>query len=113
VSSVLSGLVDGEAVILGVDGVPDFNVLHSRKHDDEVQPYAFDILTLDGAAKTANENASIFTIARLLTDQSKLTNHNPWQDRGNLIVMGPWNGRCPFSGERVMLQLLQTICCVR
>src|SRR5260370_41058121 len=33
---------------LGVDGVPDFNVLHSRKHDDEVQPYAFDILTLDG-----------------------------------------------------------------
>ena len=41
-------MVDGEAVILGVDGVPDFNVLHSRKHDDEVQPYAFDILTLDG-----------------------------------------------------------------
>jgi len=33
---------------LGVDGVPDFNVLHSRKHDDEVQLYAFDILTLDG-----------------------------------------------------------------
>jgi hypothetical protein len=41
-------LVDGEAVILGVDGVPDFNVLHSRKHDDEVKPYPFDILTLDG-----------------------------------------------------------------
>ncbi len=41
-------MVDGEAVILGVDGVPDFNVLHSRKHDEEVQPYAFDILTLDG-----------------------------------------------------------------
>jgi hypothetical protein len=40
-------LVDGEAVILGVDGVPDFNVLHSRKHNDEVQPYALDILTLD------------------------------------------------------------------
>ena len=45
---MLSRLVDDEAVILGVDGVPDFNVLHSRKHDDEVQPYAFDILTLDG-----------------------------------------------------------------
>jgi bifunctional non-homologous end joining protein LigD len=41
-------LVDGEAVILGVDGVPDFNVLHSRKHDDEVQPHAFDIPTLEG-----------------------------------------------------------------
>jgi hypothetical protein len=36
-----------------------------------------------------NKNASIFTIARLLTDQSKLTISHPWQDRGNLIVMGP------------------------
>ena len=26
-------VIDGEAVILGVDGVPDFNALHSRKHD--------------------------------------------------------------------------------
>jgi len=31
-----------------VDGVSDFNALHSRKHDDEVQLYAFDILALDG-----------------------------------------------------------------
>ena len=29
-------------MILGVDGVPDFDALHSRKHDDEVQLYAFD-----------------------------------------------------------------------
>jgi bifunctional non-homologous end joining protein LigD len=36
--------LDGEAVILGVDGVADFNALHSRKHDREVQFYAFDIL---------------------------------------------------------------------
>src|SRR5258705_7873269 len=28
-----------------------------------------------------NKNASILTIASLLTDQSKLTIHNPWQDR--------------------------------
>jgi bifunctional non-homologous end joining protein LigD len=41
-------VIDGEAVILGVDGIPDFNALHSRKHDDEVQVYAFDILALDG-----------------------------------------------------------------
>ena len=41
-------VIDGEAVILGVDGVPDFNVLHSRKHEEEVQLYAFDIMTLDG-----------------------------------------------------------------
>jgi bifunctional non-homologous end joining protein LigD len=41
-------IIDGEAVILGVDGIPDFNALHSRRLDDEVQLYAFDILALDG-----------------------------------------------------------------
>jgi bifunctional non-homologous end joining protein LigD len=41
-------VIDGEAVVLGVDGVADFNALHSHKHDDEVQLYAFDILALDG-----------------------------------------------------------------
>ena len=40
-------MIDGEAVVLGVDGVADFNALHSRRHDDEVQLYAFDILALD------------------------------------------------------------------
>ena len=34
--------------MLGVDGIADFNALHSRRHDDEVQLYAFDILALDG-----------------------------------------------------------------
>ena len=28
-------VIDGEAVILGVDGIADFNVLHSRLHDHE------------------------------------------------------------------------------
>jgi bifunctional non-homologous end joining protein LigD len=41
-------VIDGEAVVLGVDGIADFNVLHSRKHNHEVQLYAFDILALDG-----------------------------------------------------------------
>ena len=36
------------AVMLGVDGISDFNGLHSRKHDDEVMFYAFDILVSDG-----------------------------------------------------------------
>ena len=40
--------MDGEAVILGVDGISDFNALHSRKHDDEVQFCAFDILAEGG-----------------------------------------------------------------
>jgi ATP-dependent DNA ligase len=39
-------VIDGEAVVLGVDGVADFNALHSRRQDAEVQLY--DILALDG-----------------------------------------------------------------
>ena len=38
---------DGEAVVLGVDGVSDFDALQSRRHDDEVQLYAFDMLAGD------------------------------------------------------------------
>jgi len=41
-------VIDGEAVLLGVDGISDFNGLHSRRHNDEVQLCAFDILALDG-----------------------------------------------------------------
>ncbi|WP_454629489.1 ATP-dependent DNA ligase [Bradyrhizobium cenepequi] len=43
-----SFVIDGEAVLLGVDGRSDFNGLHSRRHDDEVQFYAFDMLVSDG-----------------------------------------------------------------
>jgi ATP-dependent DNA ligase len=35
-------------VILGVDGISDFNALHSGKHNDEVQFCAFDVLAMDG-----------------------------------------------------------------
>ena len=35
-------------MLLGVDGISDFNALHSRKQDDEVQHYAFDCPALDG-----------------------------------------------------------------
>jgi len=41
-------VIDGEAVVLGVDGISDFNALHFGKQNDEVQLYAFDILALDG-----------------------------------------------------------------
>src|SRR6266576_3815871 len=43
-----SFVIDGEAVLLGVDGISDFDGLHSRRHDAEVQFYAFDILMSDG-----------------------------------------------------------------
>jgi bifunctional non-homologous end joining protein LigD len=41
-------VLDGEAVILGVDGISDFNALHSGKHSEEVQLCAFDLLAMDG-----------------------------------------------------------------
>jgi bifunctional non-homologous end joining protein LigD len=43
-----SFVLDGEGVLLGVDGIADFNGLHSRKHDDEAQLYAFDVLMSAG-----------------------------------------------------------------
>ena len=41
-------VIDGEAVLLGVDAISDFNGLHGRKHDREVEFYAFDMLVSDG-----------------------------------------------------------------
>src|SRR5271154_5480384 len=41
-------VIDGEAVILGVDGVSDFDALHSGRRNEEVQLYAFDMLAGDG-----------------------------------------------------------------
>src|ERR1700741_324564 len=41
-------VIDGEAVILGVDGISDFNALHSGTHNEEVQLCAFDLLAMDG-----------------------------------------------------------------
>jgi bifunctional non-homologous end joining protein LigD len=43
-----SFVIDGEAVLLSVDGVSDFNGLHSRRHDAEVQFYVFNMLLSDG-----------------------------------------------------------------
>jgi bifunctional non-homologous end joining protein LigD len=34
-----SFVIDGEAVLLGADGRSDFNGLHSRQHDEQVQFY--------------------------------------------------------------------------
>jgi bifunctional non-homologous end joining protein LigD len=39
-------ILDGEVV--AVDGISDFEALHSRQHDEEIQLYAFDILAYDG-----------------------------------------------------------------
>jgi bifunctional non-homologous end joining protein LigD len=41
-------VIDGEAATLGVDGVSDFNALHSNKHNDQVQLCVFDVMAIDG-----------------------------------------------------------------
>ena len=41
-------MLDGEAVVLNVDGMSDFTALQSRRHDHEVQFYAFDMLAGEG-----------------------------------------------------------------
>ena len=43
-----SFVIDGEAVVLGVNGSSDFDSLYSRKHDHEAQFNAFDMLAGDG-----------------------------------------------------------------
>jgi hypothetical protein len=58
-------VLDGEAVILGVDGVSDFNALHFGKHNEEVQLCAFD---LANAKLTSPKIAQ--KILRLVLNQS-------------------------------------------
>jgi ATP-dependent DNA ligase len=43
-----SFVLHGEAVLLGVHGRSDFDGLHSRQHNDDVQFYAFDVLMTEG-----------------------------------------------------------------
>ena len=58
-------MIDGEAVLLGVDGRSDFDGLHSRQHDEEVQFYAFDMLVNSTEAKPAPHGTLLRVIARL------------------------------------------------
>jgi ATP-dependent DNA ligase len=44
-----SFVLDGEGLILRQDDLSDFDRLHTRRHDDEVQLLGFDLLELDGA----------------------------------------------------------------
>jgi bifunctional non-homologous end joining protein LigD len=44
-----SFVLEGEVVLLGVDDRSDFNGLYSRRHNDKVRPYAFDLLAAGGA----------------------------------------------------------------
>jgi len=41
-------VIDGEICVLDLQGISDFNALHSNRHNEEAQLYAFDILALEG-----------------------------------------------------------------
>jgi bifunctional non-homologous end joining protein LigD len=41
-------MIDGEICVLDVRGISDFNALHSNRHNEEAQLYAFDIVVLEG-----------------------------------------------------------------
>ena len=55
-----------------VDGVSDFNALHSHKHDHEVQFYAFDALALDAEDLRASLEPAEVQLARLLETGCRL-----------------------------------------
>jgi ATP-dependent DNA ligase len=41
-------VIDGEICVLDVQGISDFNALHSNRLNDEAQLYAFDLVAIDG-----------------------------------------------------------------
>ncbi|WP_347337084.1 hypothetical protein [Bradyrhizobium retamae] len=45
--------------VIGVDGVSDFNALHSGKHNEKVQLCAFDVLALDATIIWMRFRASV------------------------------------------------------
>ena len=77
-------VLDGEAVVLGVDGVSDFDALFSGRHDDEVQLCAFDVLALDGDdLRPLPLSARKARLARLLARRPEGLFINPFE-RGDI-----------------------------
>jgi bifunctional non-homologous end joining protein LigD len=73
-------VLDGEAVVLNVDGLSDFAALHSRRHDDEVQFYAFDMLAGDGDDfRRLTLSMRKANLARLLRNRSEGIHAAPFE----------------------------------
>jgi bifunctional non-homologous end joining protein LigD len=72
-------VIDGEAVVLCLDGMPDFNALHSGKHNAEVQLCAFDVLAVDG------EDLRDLTLSMRKTNLERLL-----RGRSDGIVVNPF-----------------------
>jgi hypothetical protein len=82
-------VIDGEALILGVDGIADFNGLHSRQHDEEVQLYAFDIV--------ASWRSTVRICAACRYPCERPTTRAPagWHLRGAFRARRDWPGPLP------------------
>lgn len=42
-------LIDGEGIVFNKHGMPEFRLIHGKRHDHEVMLAAFDLLEIDGA----------------------------------------------------------------
>jgi bifunctional non-homologous end joining protein LigD len=60
-------VIDGEAIVRGVDGYSGFNALHSNKHDDEVELIAFDVLAMNGDLRRLPLSMRKANLQRLLS----------------------------------------------
>ena len=73
------------------DGISDFDALRSRRHDDEVQLYAFDILTMDGDdLRKLPLHLRKNSLARLLERRPQGIFVSEFERRGNRA--GPFRG---------------------
>ncbi|MCP3395177.1 hypothetical protein NLM27_41270 [Bradyrhizobium sp. CCGB12] len=86
-------MIDGKAVILGVDGTSDFNALHSRKLEHEVQLYAFDILSVGG------ENLLPFQLHMRKANLEQLLARWPDGDQSEARSGPTCSGRLPHGLE--------------
>ena len=94
-------VLDGEAAILGVDGVSDFNALHSRKNDHEVQFCAFDVM-VEGGDDVRGLPLSMrkANLARLLARRPEGIFVNPFE-RGE-IGPGLFQAACQMGLEELV-----------
>src|SRR3954453_11106863 len=65
-----SFVIDGEAVVLGPDGISDFEGLHGGRCNADVRLYAFDLLADDGVGYARRDAANPQAVARKLLKRS-------------------------------------------
>ena len=76
--------IDGEAVVIGPDGLTDFEALRRRGAGDMAVLYAFDLMELDG-----NDMRSLPIETRRATLASLLRNHGAVRFSEHILANGP------------------------